>query len=149
MHSSSVGIPQCIKEGNPWSWTSSRLQTEETVEPEPQPAASMNTAVITLLVCLLVFHAQGQRSNLSGKCSCLNGYIDHIPQRLIRAGPFIHRPSIFCSRTEIIVKTQNNKEKCINPLSALGKRILRKEKKDAVTSTRASSTSTTYTTSRL
>ncbi|XP_068617030.1 alveolar macrophage chemotactic factor-like [Brachionichthys hirsutus] len=86
----------------------------------------MNPAVLAFLCCLLVFHVQGELGHTSGRCSCLKGYIDRVHPRLVKAGPVVHGPSIFCRRTEITVTLKNNKEKCINPQSELGRRILRK-----------------------
>ncbi|XP_070821190.1 C-X-C motif chemokine 10-like [Chaetodon trifascialis] len=112
----------------------------------------MNSAVFAFLTCLLVFYAQGQPANRSSKCKCLNGSIDKIPPQLIKAGPVIHPPSIFCQQVEIIITTTANKEKCVNPQSHLGKRILKSKNryvKNSTVSTTTSRSTSVHTTSRL
>ncbi|XP_041793802.1 C-X-C motif chemokine 11-6-like [Chelmon rostratus] len=112
----------------------------------------MNSAVLAFLTCLLVFYAQGQPANRSSKCKCLNGYIDWIKPQLIKAGPVIHPPSIFCQNEEIIITTIANKEKCVNPKSSLGRHILKSRNrfvKNISVSTTTSSSTSLHTTSRL
>nr|XP_046241652.1 C-X-C motif chemokine 10-like [Scatophagus argus] len=111
----------------------------------------MKSAVLAFLVCLLVFCAQGHPDYSSSKCKCLNGYIEKIHPKLIKAGPFVHDPSVFCPHTEIIIKTAN-KDKCVNPNSPLGKLILRNKNKhenNGTRSTSASSSTRPHTTSSL
>nr|AEM75119.1 CXC-like chemokine [Miichthys miiuy]AEM75120.1 CXC-like chemokine [Miichthys miiuy] len=105
----------------------------------------MNSAAVAFLVCLLVFYTQGQPTNRSIKCKCLNGYVGKIKPQDIKAGPVTHEPSIFCPRTEIIITTTENREKCVNPRSPLGKLILKnknKYQKNATVNTTAASSST-------
>uniref|UniRef100_A0A3Q3MWM7 Chemokine interleukin-8-like domain-containing protein n=1 Tax=Mastacembelus armatus TaxID=205130 RepID=A0A3Q3MWM7_9TELE len=85
---------------------------------------TMNAYIIAFLSCLLILCAQGQLAGRSNLCRCSNGYVGRNPQ-LIKAEPVIHHPSSFCPRTEIIVTTTANKEKCVNPQSPLGKLILK------------------------
>uniref|UniRef100_A0A3Q3WQK1 Chemokine interleukin-8-like domain-containing protein n=1 Tax=Mola mola TaxID=94237 RepID=A0A3Q3WQK1_MOLML len=82
----------------------------------------MNSAVIVCLSCLLAFGAQGQLINTSTKCKCLNGYVSNrlIPLRLIKAGPVIYHPNIFCQHMEIIIELKK-KNVCVDPESPLGK----------------------------
>ncbi|XP_073322763.1 C-X-C motif chemokine 11-1-like [Pagrus major] len=112
----------------------------------------MNSVAIVFLTFLLVFYAQGQQSNGS-KCKCLNGYIGKVNPKLIKSGPVIHNPSIFCPQTEIIITTTADKEKCVNPESPFGKLILeiknKHEKNGAVSTTTAASSTGLHTTPRL
>ncbi|KAG7236803.1 hypothetical protein INR49_000266, partial [Caranx melampygus] len=100
----------------------------------------MNSAVVTILVCLLVLCAQGQ-VNTSQRCKCSKGFT-MINPKLIQGEPVIHHPSIFCSNIEIIVNLRGVGKKCVNPKSWLGKyiqeNISKSEEKGAVTMTTAS-----------
>ncbi|KAM7018607.1 uncharacterized protein LKV04_005905 [Tautogolabrus adspersus] len=111
----------------------------------------MNPAVVTFLTCLLVLCVRGQSDNRSESCKCSNGFIGRIIPKHIRAGPFIHEPSVFCSRTEITLITTANMEKCVNPQSPLGKLILNnnQKKKAAVSATTTSGQTNTVSSSSL
>ncbi|XP_047448363.1 C-X-C motif chemokine 9-like [Mugil cephalus] len=113
----------------------------------------MNSAVTIFLTCLLVFWAQGQPAIRSSQCKCSKSFVGRMSQKLIRAEPVVHYPSIFCPRTEIIITTAENKEKCVNPLSPLGQLILKNkskhEKKGAGSTTTASGHTTTSSSTRL
>ncbi|XP_008281738.1 chemokine (C-X-C motif) ligand 20 isoform X2 [Stegastes partitus] len=85
----------------------------------------MNSAVITFFISLLVLCAQGQQASGSSKCKCINSYISRGSRQLIGAQVVVFPPSIFCPRTEIIISTAANKEKCVNPQSPLGQHILK------------------------
>ncbi|KAM9392068.1 uncharacterized protein KZ484_003857 [Pholidichthys leucotaenia] len=107
----------------------------------------MNSAVFAFTALLLVVCAQGQLSSSSNKCKCLNGFIGRIMPGFIKSGPVIYDKSIFCPRIEIIVTTAAGKEKCVNPKSELGRRVLerrdRQQKKEAVRTTTAATYSST------
>ncbi|XP_017288183.1 interleukin-8-like [Kryptolebias marmoratus] len=84
----------------------------------------MKSAVFAFLACTLVLSAQGQLASRSSKCKCSNGFLTRINPSMFKGEPVVYQPSVFCSRTEIILKTKDNKEKCLDPESRLGKRIL-------------------------
>ncbi|XP_069380466.1 C-X-C motif chemokine 10-like [Paralichthys olivaceus] len=91
----------------------------------------MNSSTITFLSCLLVLCAQGMPDSRSRKCKCLNGYIGQVTKHFVRhikSEPVINPPNSFCDQTEIII-TIKDEEKCVDPLSQLGKLILMNKKK--------------------
>ncbi|XP_062274173.1 growth-regulated alpha protein-like [Scomber scombrus] len=100
----------------------------------------MNSAVIAFLTCLLVLCVQGQPGHSSSKCMC-DSYVGPIHRRFIKGIPVIHNPSIYCSKTEIIITTTADNQKCVDPESRLGKHIL--EKMSKLRKNRAASTTTT------
>ncbi|XP_008333804.1 C-X-C motif chemokine 10-like [Cynoglossus semilaevis] len=100
----------------------------------------MNSATVVLLSCLLILCAQAQ-PHRSKKCKCLNGSISHIKLELLRkiSVPVFHKPSSFCPQLEIIIVLEN-KVKCVNPESPLGKLLQRNKSRQeiaALTTTRA------------
>ncbi|XP_069380465.1 C-X-C motif chemokine 10-like [Paralichthys olivaceus] len=92
----------------------------------------MNSSTITFLSCLLVLCAQGMPDSRSRKCKCLNGYIGQVTKPFIRqhikSEPVIHQKNSFCNQMEIII-TIKDEEKCVDPMSQLGKLILMNKKK--------------------
>ncbi|KAM6930842.1 C-X-C motif chemokine 10-like [Xenentodon cancila] len=94
-------------------------------ESEPSAATTMNPVVTVFLTCLLLLSSQGLPLSRSHKCKCSNGYVKQINLHFIKGEPQILRPSVFCPRTEIIITTRANQEKCLNPQSLLGQLILK------------------------
>ncbi|XP_034451790.1 C-X-C motif chemokine 10-like [Hippoglossus hippoglossus] len=115
----------------------------------------MNSSAITFLSFLLVLCAQGLPDSRSRKCKCLNGYIGKVNPQLIsqiKSEPVIHHPNIFCQQIEIIIIIRKQ-EKCVNPESPFGKRILKNrnkhENKRAAIMTTTSSQTNTWSSTRL
>ncbi|XP_028270594.1 interleukin-8-like [Parambassis ranga] len=116
----------------------------------------MNSAAIVVLTCLLVLSAQAQQGTRTRKCKCAGTYPEKFNLKLIKGEPVIHKPSIFCPRTEIIIITKADSERCVNPHSPLGKLILANKKKQEerealrmTTSSGQTATSRHHTTSKL
>uniref|UniRef100_A0A3B3B953 Chemokine interleukin-8-like domain-containing protein n=1 Tax=Oryzias melastigma TaxID=30732 RepID=A0A3B3B953_ORYME len=87
----------------------------------------MKAVFIALLSCLLVLCARGQPAGPARQCRCSNGFMN-VPRSFsiqsIKDTPQVTEPHTFCPRTEIII-TLENKQKCVDPESRLGKRILK------------------------
>ncbi|XP_053181859.1 C-X-C motif chemokine 9-like [Scomber japonicus] len=83
----------------------------------------MNSAFTVFLTCLLVLCVQGQPGHRSSRCKCYS-YVGRTDPKIIK-GILIHDPSIYCPKTEIIITTTEDKQKCVNPESPLGKTILK------------------------
>uniref|UniRef100_A0A3P9IXR6 Chemokine interleukin-8-like domain-containing protein n=1 Tax=Oryzias latipes TaxID=8090 RepID=A0A3P9IXR6_ORYLA len=68
----------------------------------------------------------GQPAGPARQCRCLNGFVN-VPRsftlKSIKDRPQVTEPHPFCPRTEIII-TIGNKQKCVDPESRLGKKIL-------------------------
>ncbi|KAF7654673.1 hypothetical protein LDENG_00066680 [Lucifuga dentata] len=85
----------------------------------------MKPALIVFLTCLLLLHVQGQLTNRSNDCKCLNGFFK-VKNRKLIAEVTVHPPSPFCPDTEIIIKTKDAKKKCVDPCSALGRVFIKR-----------------------
>ncbi|XP_078808577.1 growth-regulated alpha protein-like [Oryzias latipes] len=86
----------------------------------------MKAVFIALLSCLLLLCARGQPAGPARQCRCLNGFVN-VPRfftlKSIKDRPQVTEPHPFCPHTEIII-TIRNKQKCVDPESRLGKKIL-------------------------
>ncbi|RVE68816.1 hypothetical protein OJAV_G00095780 [Oryzias javanicus] len=89
----------------------------------------MKAVFIALLSFLLVLCARGQPAGPARQCRCSSGFMI-LSIKSIKDTPQVTEPHTFCPRTEIII-TLNNKKKCVDPESRLGKRILKWSRQSA------------------
>lgn len=76
---------------------------------------TLTPAVLSLLVCLVVLQAEGQR-HAGSSCKCLDGGVDRVNPRLVEK--FEMFPvSNSCRHFEIIAILKNGGKKCLNPNS--------------------------------
>ncbi|RVE68817.1 hypothetical protein OJAV_G00095790 [Oryzias javanicus] len=93
----------------------------------------MKAVFIALLSFLLVLCARGQPAGPARQCRCSSGFMNVPPSfsiKSIKDTPQVTEPHTFCPRTEIII-TLNNKQKCVDPESRLGRRILKWSRQSA------------------
>uniref|UniRef100_A0A673C532 Chemokine interleukin-8-like domain-containing protein n=1 Tax=Sphaeramia orbicularis TaxID=375764 RepID=A0A673C532_9TELE len=70
----------------------------------------------------------GVGDRISSRCLC-DSFIKEIRRNLIKKVEFFY-PSVFCTRTEIIITTNKKKKrKCVDPESAVGKHLLANKEK--------------------